>query len=89
MNNINVFDEMTCKHYETTVGDVAEKMDNTELGYVSIVGAFGDHVRITGEVYKSNTIAGHFAVEVEFGTLYIDEEATVTVCERNLSLMMS
>ena len=47
-----------------------------------IVGDQGGLACITGEVYKSATMRGSTAVEIEHGTLYLDEDEPVTVAHK-------
>lgn len=54
---------------ESLVENTPEKLVNFQ----------GESLTITGEVYRSNIIQGAIAVEVDFGTLYIQDDQEVMV----------
>jgi len=49
------------------------------VGGETIVGDAGGHLVISGEVYASNAMPGMYAVENEFGTLYLDADLPVQI----------
>lgn len=52
-------------------------------GGETIVGDAGGHLVISGEVYASSSMPGMYAVENEFGTLYLDADLTVQILDEN------
>jgi len=55
-----------------SVQEIKKLIDKSEL--VHLLGDMGGKVQITGEVYPSNVVKGHYAVETEIGTVYLDDE---------------
>lgn len=54
-----------------TVVTVESLLENTAK---KLVNEFGESITVTGYIYRSSVMPGLIAVEVSFGTLYLDDE---------------
>lgn len=69
------------------VSEIPDFLADPDMGPLRLIGDQGGHSLITGTTRKSGLVMGTLSVETEHGTVYLDPESEVEVCEDDARIL--